>query len=186
MSKTILGCIPSEKFRVIHRSLLFDAVKERRYKHKQEKKGLLEQILAALKTPEEKTRVEESSKDLVDENKEGEDVNGTSENLVEKSSENTVKKNKEGNNPVVEEDKTAESEKVSKILVVLEKLEQVHREQREDLLEANQDLKEPGVTKVIKMEKKIQNSNCLCGRDFVLKNEKTQICNLEGACTVKL
>ena len=37
-----------------------------------------------------------------------------------------------------------------------------------------------------KMEKKIQNSNCLCGRDFVLKNEKSQICNLEGACTVKL
>ena len=40
-------------------------------------------------------------------------------------------------------------------MAALEKLEQVHREQRKDLLEANEDLQNPGVTKVGKMQRKI-------------------------------
>ena len=74
----MLGCIPSPKFRVIHRSLLFDAIEEHKQtppREEQEKETLLRQILDALEAKEEKTQIDEPSKNIVDENKEGKNGN---------------------------------------------------------------------------------------------------------------
>ena len=84
-SKTVLGCIPIPTFRVIHRSLLFDAIEERRQQQlplteEENKKTLLVQILDALEASEEKTHVTESAKNLEDSDEGGE--NGISENLA--------------------------------------------------------------------------------------------------------
>ena len=182
-SKTVLGCIPSDKFRVIHRSLLFDAIEERKHQQlpltEEEKKSLLVQVLDALNASKEKTHVKESSENQVDKN-EGEE-NGISRNLAdeakeeqndkeslveedreerigEESSENneTEERNKETENPFVEDNTAVKSEQISEIVAVLEKIEQVHREQDENLIKANQDLQDPGVTKVSKMQEKIR------------------------------
>ena len=152
-SETVLGCIPSPKTRVIHRSLLFDAIDERREPPSTEDQGkepLLEQILKAIEATEETTHVEGSSENLVHESNEGK--------IMEESSENLMDKNEDERNDVTEET-TAEqgTEKVSKLVAALEKLEQVHREENEILVEANRDLNNPGVTKVSKMQKKIRN-----------------------------
>ena len=140
---------------MIHRSLLFDAIEEHKQtspREEQEKEPLLRQILDALEAKEEKIEIENPSENMVGENKERKHGNDTNENQV--------KENKEGNNGQNKEEKEeetiAETGKVSKIVAVLEKIEEVHREQREDLIEANRDLKEPGVTKVGKMEDKIR------------------------------
>ena len=63
----MLGCIPSPKFRVIHRSLLFEAIEKR-------KQDLLTDMLDALKSIEETDKVEgskEPSKDAVAKDEEG-------------------------------------------------------------------------------------------------------------------
>ena len=70
-------------------------------------------------------------------------------------------------NMLNEETSNTNSERVSKIVAVLEKLEQVHRENLEDLLEANQDFQHPGISKVGKMRKKIQQA-----RENLGTNEK--------------
>ena len=46
-SKTVLGCIPASRFRVIHRSLLFSAVEEKN-------EGLLRRILDAIQAKKTK------------------------------------------------------------------------------------------------------------------------------------
>ena len=111
----MLGCIQSPKFRVIHRSLLFDGIEEHKKtppREKQDKEPLLRQILDALEAKEEETQIEQPSKNIVDGEK------------------------KEPNDP-------EKIKKISKIVAVLEKIEQVHQEQRKDLFEANQDLEDP-------------------------------------------
>ena len=155
----MLGCIPSPKFRVIHRSLLFDAIEEHKQtppREEQEKEPLLRQILDALEAKEEKTQIEESSKNIVDENTEEKDGNDTSENQVDENKVGNNEENKEEKNEEQEESFAKESEKISKVVAVLEKIEQVHREQGDDLLKANKDLKDSGVAKVSKMEDKIR------------------------------
>ena len=120
---------------MIHRSLLFEAINERRQPSLTEEDGkepLLEQILKALEATEESNNVEDSSKNQAVENK-----------------------NDQHEEPSAKEEADAESNEVSKIVAALDKLEQVHREQRENLLEANQDLQNPGVAKVSKMQRKI-------------------------------
>ena len=60
----MLGCIPSPKFRVIHRSLLFDAIEEHKQtppKEDDEKEPLLRQILDALEAKEEETQIKKHS-----------------------------------------------------------------------------------------------------------------------------
>ena len=110
----MLGCIPSPKFRVIHRSLLFEAIQE-------QKRGLLTETLEALKAAEEtntKQEAAEPPKDTVDEN---------------------GKEQKDGNSePTIKEEEETNSESVSKIVDALQKLEEVHREQNENLVEANE------------------------------------------------
>ena len=150
--------------------MLFEAIEERRQtlsteerrqplptEEPVEKLPLLTQILDALQA------TEDSSKNLADDDKEGRNVSESSDNLagenkggntVEEASTDQVEVNdrtEETEKPSIKQE--SESEKVSKIVAVLEKLEQVHREQRDDLLEENQDLKNPGVTKVSKMQK---------------------------------
>mgnify|MGYP001416203775 CR=1 FL=1 len=91
---------------------------------------------------------------------EGRNINDTSKNKVDENKEGNNDKKKETNEAQeessAEEETNAEARKVSKIVAVLQKIEQVHREQREDLLEANEDLKDPRVAKVAKMEEKIR------------------------------
>ena len=124
-SKNVLGCIPSPKFRVIHRSLLFEAIQEK-------KRSLLNEILEAL------TAIE-----------------------VPKTKENTSGEAKEETNDdevkltIIEKEET-DSENVSNIVNALQKLEEVHREQNENLRKANENLKSSGVSKVVKMQEKIQ------------------------------
>ena len=101
----------------------------------QGKEPLLEQILEALKATEESTSGEDPSQNLAVENNE--------------------EKDDQNEEPSVEEEADGESNKVSKVVAALEKLEQVHREQRKDLLEANEELQNPGVAKVSKMQRKI-------------------------------
>ena len=91
---------------------------------------MLKAIFEALKAKEESQPVKESSKDAVGEKKEGEN-DETEENRVE-------------------------SENISKMVSVLEKLEEVHMAYNENLLKANQEIKIPGVIKVAKMEDKIR------------------------------
>ena len=69
----MLGCIRSPNFRVIHRSLLCDAIEEHKKnppREKQEKEPLLRQILDALEAKKEETQIEEPSKTIVDREKE--------------------------------------------------------------------------------------------------------------------
>ena len=156
----MLGCIPSPKFRVIHRSLLFDAVEEHKkttlVTEEEEKEPLLKQILDALEAKEEKTQIEEPSKNVVDENTEEKNGNDTSENQVDENKEGNNEENKEEKNEEQEESFAKESQKISKVVAVLENIEKVFREQGDDLLKANKDLKDSGVAKVSKMEDKIR------------------------------
>ena len=159
----MLGCIPSPKFRVIHRSLLFDAIEEHKQtplrEDQEEKEPLLRQILEALKAKEEKTQIDEPSENIVDEDKEGKNTTDISKNKVEKEGnidENKEETNEEQEKSSAKKETNAATGKFPKIVAALEKIEQVHREQGEDLLEANEDLKDPGVAKVSKMEEKIR------------------------------
>ena len=145
---------------MIHRSLLFDAVEEHKktllMTEEQEREPLLRQILDALKAKEEKPQIKEPSKNIVDENTEEKNGNDTSENQVDENKVGNNEENKEEKNEEQEESFAKESEKISKVVAVLEKIEQVHREQGDDLLKANKDLKDSGVAKVSKMEDKIR------------------------------
>ena len=113
-SKRVLCCIPANRFRVIHRSLLFEAVEG-------QKRLLLTEVLDALKAAEETDQDTEDSKGSEHENRE----------------------------------ENADPGKVSEIVAVLEKLEGVHLEHHERLTEANQEIKNPEVTKVCNMQEKI-------------------------------
>ena len=113
----MLGCIPSPKSRVIHRSLIFEAVKEK-------KRSLLKNIFEALEATEDEKRGEtESTRGVI----------------------KTEEKNDE------------KDEQVSNVVEVLGKLEQAHREHKVNLIQANQEIENPDVAKVIKMEHKIRN-----------------------------
>ena len=116
----------------------------------QGKEPLLRQILEALKATEESAHVENSSKDLVEESDEGRNDEESSKNLLDNNKE---EKNDDTEEPSEEQETDGESEKVSKLVAALEKLERVHREENEILVEANNN---PGVAKVSKMQKKIQ------------------------------
>ena len=74
---------------MIHRSLLFDAIEERKHQQlpltEEEKKSLLVQVLDALNASKEKTHVTESSENLVEKNEGGE--NGISGNLADEAKE---------------------------------------------------------------------------------------------------
>ena len=74
---------------MIHRSLLFDAIEERKHQQlpltEEENKPLLVQVLDALNASKEKPHVTESSENLVDKNK-GEE-NGISGNLADEAKE---------------------------------------------------------------------------------------------------
>ena len=111
----MLGCIPSPQFRVIHRSLLCDAIQEK-------KRNLLTEILDALKAKEKSNPKQENDK------------------------------------ATTGKDEDTDLENISKIVDVLEKLGQVHREHNEDLMKANENIKSPGVKKVAKMREKIESA----------------------------
>ena len=96
----MLGCIPCPKYRVIHRSLLFEAIQE-------PKQEFLIEILNLLNAREEKMLDRGESED-------------------------------------------ADVEKVSEILMILGKLEEVHTEHSTSLEVANQAIENPRVKKVIK------------------------------------
>ena len=96
--------------------------------------------------------VNESSEDQLEQNKEDENVEEFSDGMIDNNNE---AKNDETEKPCVKDDTDIKSEKISEIVAILEKIEQVHREQRDDLLEANKILEDPGVTKVSKMQDKI-------------------------------
>ena len=150
-SKTVLGCIPSLKFRVIHRSLLFDAVKEHKQatqREEQKQEPLLKQILAALEAKEGEPQIEKPSENITEE------VEESNEETLERNNCEETNEEQEGSSA---EDKTnATIGQISEMVAVLEKIEQVHREQGEVLLEANKDLNDPGVAKVGKMQEKIR------------------------------
>ena len=128
-SERVLGCIPSPKFRVIHRSLIFDTIV---LPILEQKRSLLKAIFEALKAKEETQPVKESTKDAIFEQKE--------------VANDETQENRE------------ESENISKMISVLEELEEVHMKHNENLVKANQDIKSPipGVAKVAKMEDKIR------------------------------
>ena len=128
-SKRVLGCIPCNRFRVIHRSLLFEAIQG-------QKRPLLNEILDALKAAEATDKDTEHSKGSEQENK--------------------VKQITTNN---------ADPEKVSEIVAVLEKLEEVHWEHNKRLIEANQQVKISGVTKVCNMLEKISSVKESLGTD---------------------
>ena len=104
-SKRVLGCIPCPKYRVIHRSLLFEAIQE-------PKQEFLIEILNLLKAREEK---------MLD--------TGESED--------------------------ADVEKVSEILMILGKLEEVHTEHSTSLEKANQAIETPSVKKARTLTKRL-------------------------------
>ena len=138
-----MGCIQSPKFRVIHRSLLFDAIEE-------QKKDLLTETLEALQAAEETNTKKDQHKDTVDEN--GKDP-------------------KDGNSePTTKEEEDTNSESVSKIVEALQKLEEVHREQNDNLKKSNENLNSSGVKKVVKMLEKIQSV-----KGNLVTNEKTEL-----------
>ena len=125
----MLGCIPSPKFRVIHRSLIFDTIV---LPILEQKRSLLRAIFEALKAKEETQPVKESTKDAI------------------------FEQNEVANDET--EENREESENISKMISCLEELEEVHMKHNENLLKANQDIKSPipGVAKVAKMEDKIR------------------------------
>ena len=137
---------------MIHRSLLFDSIYEWRQSLLKEE-SLLVQILKALQVIEGSNHDQGSSEKLVDGKDEERSNKESSENLFSKKEEAN---NDETKDPTAKQDTDARTEEVSKIVAVLEKIEHVFREQRDDLLEANQDFKDPGVAKVGKMVEKIQ------------------------------
>ena len=118
---------------MIHRSLLFEAVQER-------KRSLLTTLLEALKATEDtntKQKTEPSSEPVAEAEKETDD---------------------DQENQTIKEEKSTEAENVFKIVAVLEKLEHVHEEHNDVLSEANKEIKSSRVTKVINMEKKIRSA----------------------------
>ena len=155
-SDTVLCCIQTPKTKVIHRSLLFEAIKERKEPPLAEKRGkepLLTQILTALEATQESTHIQDSSKDLVEESDEGKNNEESSEKLGDKNKEEA---NDETEERSEKQEQDLKSENISKIAAALEKLDQAHREANKILDEANQHINNPGVTKVGKMQKKIQ------------------------------
>ena len=104
-------------FRVIHRSLIFEAIEKQR-------RSLLREILEAIA------------------------AQGVITLNPWRHKEKPIKS---------KEEKDAHSLKVSKLATVLDRLEQAHRQENETLIEANQDLNNPGLTKVSKMLDNIKN-----------------------------
>ena len=125
---------------MIHRSTLHDAINE---KEKQEKPRFLVEILTAL--AEAKGQPENEIATIQQENKvEDEAPRSSEENM------NNVEV------PEVEKESEREKDKINGIVRVLEKLERVHWQHRNVLVEMNKDLEDPGLKKVSKMEGKIQ------------------------------
>ena len=134
---------------MIHRSLLFDAINEWR----QEKETLLRQILEALTAMKKSTHVRDSSQNLIT----GKNVERTREELLENPEDKQEEeKSEETKDPYIKKETDASTEKVSQVVAALEKLDQVHREENKILVAANKDLQNPEVTKVSKMQRKIQ------------------------------
>jgi len=141
-SKTVMGCIPCPQFRVIHRSLMFEAIKLSLFFKDQK---LLKKILEALQAKREtKSSSDESKKE------EAEDRISRDEDAIENGSRETEQ---------------AESEAVSNIVASLSRLEQSHMEHNKVLLSANKLLNRQDVTKVCKMEEKIRGIKESLGRE---------------------
>ena len=157
----MLGCIPSPKFRVIHRSLLFEAIQE-------QKRELLTETLEALKATEETNTKQDAEppKDAVEENdKEPEDDNGE---------------------PTNKEEEDIDSENVSKIVEALEKLDQAHREQKGNLIKANENIKSSRVDKVVNMQEKIQSAKENLGRKEKMELHLLDQPNAEGKTLMQI
>ena len=122
-----MGCIFSPKFRVIHRSLLFDAIRDSK---------LLREILEALTAKKEKKQSQDAPKET--EAKAGGDE-------AERGKKDTSKETLEKH-----------SEAISKIVSSLARLEQSHMEQNKILVTENQELNNEEVAKVAQMEDKIR------------------------------
>ena len=171
-SKTVLGCIPSDKFRVIHRSLLFDALEERQAQRlplteEQEKNSLLVQILDSLKASEENTHVTESSK-----NKEEENVDVISENLVpmgeikeeqnvKESSKNPAKENKEEDNAAqssenLMEGNNRENAEESSENMIDDEEDKKNEETEKPFVEDKTDTKSEKISKIVAVLDKIE------------------------------
>ena len=135
-SKTLLGCISSSRFRVIHRSLLFDAIRD---------PILLKKILLALAAKKAKKQSEVSPKET--------EAKAAGDN-TEGGKEDTSKEKQE-----------KEAEAVSKIVSCLSRLEQSHMEENNILRVENKELKNEDVTKISKMEDKIRSLKEALGED---------------------
>ena len=142
-----MGCIPSSKFRVIHRSLGFEAIEDQ---------DLLKEILEALeakkgKKPNKNPLIGQESESRGDGREEvnesaskKEDPEAISKTGDEKEEENGSASKKE------------DPEAISKIVSSLARLEQSHMEQNKILVSVNEELKNEGVDKVCRMEDKIR------------------------------
>ena len=140
---------------MIHRSTLHDAINE---KEKKKKPRFLVEILTAL--AEAKGQPEKEIAAIKQENKVKDEVPRCSEENMD--GQNNVEvpevdsKGDESEEEESEREKESDAEKINGIVRVLEKLEQVHWQHRNELVEMNKDLEDPGLKKVSKMEGKIQ------------------------------
>ena len=151
-SKNVICCVPSPGQRVIHRSTLHDAINE---EEKQTKPRFLVEILTALE--EAKGKPENKIAAIQQENKvEDEAPRSSEENMDNVEVPEVDSKGEESEEEESEREKESDAEKINGIVRVLEKLEQVHWQHRNELVEMNKDLEDPGLKKVSKMEGKIQ------------------------------
>ena len=87
--------------------------------------------MKAIESTEETTH---GGQNLVEDSNEGRNDDESSKNPMNKNEE---EKNAGSEEPSTEQDTSGESEKVSKLVAALEKLEQVHQEENEILVETN-------------------------------------------------
>ena len=131
-----MGCISIPKFRVIHRSLLFDAVRDPK---------LLREILEALTAKKAKKSSQDAPK----------------ETEAEAGCEKTERGQEDTSKVKLKKD----SEAISKIVSSLARLEQSHMEQNKILIAENQELKNEDVIKISRMEDKIRSLKEALGED---------------------
>ena len=150
-SKNVICCVPSPGQRVIHRSTLHDAINE---EEKQTKPRFLVEILTALE--EAKGQPENEIDAIQQENKEADKAPRCSEENMDGQNNVEVPEVDSKGDESEEEESEREKDKINGIVRVLEKLERVHWQHRNVLVEMNKDLEDPGLKKVSKMEGKIQ------------------------------
>ena len=120
-SKTVLGCIPLPKFRVIHRSLLFEAIQER-------KRSLLTTLLQALTATGETTTKQD--KEMDDEKEKvpiTEDQNSVSEKVFQILTvlEKLEQAHEKHNEVLIEANKDIKSSGVTKVSKMEDKIRSV-------------------------------------------------------------